>query len=165
MTVYFTRGWPVEAEVWIGEHEITIVAIDGTPKTGRSNGRNRMQPPKIKTHEHGPFCHDFNSFNFLQCECCRFSSWTCRLNESPEWGAEFATCMIPAVHFTLFYYQTSCTRPRVAVALSGDWLNDIVTLSSSTSLSLPERIARSPSQSWVFCWRHTIYRDSFPLEC
>jgi hypothetical protein len=37
----------------------------------------------------------------------------------------------------LFLYYTSGTRPRVAVALSGDWLNDIVTLRSSTSLSLP----------------------------
>jgi hypothetical protein len=43
-----------------------------------------------------------------------------------------------------------------------DWM---ILLRSSTSLSLPTRIARSPSQSWVFCWRHTIYRDSFPLEC
>jgi hypothetical protein len=41
-------------------------------------------------------------------------------------------------------YVTSGTRPRVAVALSGDWLNDIVTLRSSTSLSLPARITRSP---------------------
>jgi hypothetical protein len=47
-------------------------------------------------------------------------------------------------------YNTSATRPRVAVVLSGDWLNDIVTLRSSTSLSLPARITRSPSQSSVF---------------
>jgi hypothetical protein len=47
-------------------------------------------------------------------------------------------------------YITSGTRPRVAVALSGNWLNDIVTLRCSTSLSLPARITRSPSQSSVF---------------
>jgi hypothetical protein len=58
-----------------------------------------------------------------------------------------------------YYINTSCTRPRVAVALSGDWLNDIVTLRSSTSLFFPARIARSPSQSWVFCWRHNIAAD------
>jgi hypothetical protein len=47
-------------------------------------------------------------------------------------------------HVTFLEY-TSGTRPRVAVTLSGDWLNDIVTLRSSTSLSLPARITRSPS--------------------
>jgi hypothetical protein len=38
---------------------------------------------------------------------------------------------------TEFIYVTSGTRPRVDEALSGDWLNDIVTLRSSTSLFLP----------------------------
>jgi hypothetical protein len=49
------------------------------------------------------------------------------------------------------YIYTSGTWPRVAVALSGDWLNDIVTLCSWTSLFLPARLTSSPSLSSVFC--------------
>jgi hypothetical protein len=49
-----------------------------------------------------------------------------------------------------FYIYTSGTRSRVAVAPSGNWLNDIVTLRSSMSLSLPARITHSPSQSSAF---------------
>jgi hypothetical protein len=80
----------------------------------------------------------------------------------------------------LFSYSTSGTLPRVAVVLSGDWLNDIgvgvgVLLAadsqststsglSSTSLFLPARITRSPSQSSVFCWRHKIALTLIGLE-
>jgi hypothetical protein len=67
-----------------------------------------------------------------------------------QFETEGNSTLLPTCNEKIFpsfklYEYTSGTRPRVAVGLSGDWLNDIVTLRSSTSLSLPARITRSPS--------------------
>jgi hypothetical protein len=64
-----------------------------------------------------------------------------------------------------FYFMSILAVPGHALLWPFPVTDWMILLRSSTSLFFPARIARSPSLSWVFCWRHTIYRDSFPLEC